>query len=143
MAPAGMEAHLRQGDIPVLFKYGIVQFGALCALCGGRADVDHIVDRILLHVVNERRLLFPRDPREDGIIALFKVPRLHLFGKARRRLGALRKHHDAARRAVQPVHQPHIGVARLVVRLFDVRLYHGKEVFVAARILTGRDILRL
>ena len=56
---------------------------------------------------------------------------LDLLGEALRRLTGPGKHHRAAHGPVQPVHQPQVDLAGLVVLLLDIALHRAEQVVVA------------
>ena len=87
----------------------------LPASVGDRTGRSHPQQRIR-HPAFLRR--FPLHQRPVDLSDLLGAK---LFRKPGRRLGRPGKNHNSGSRSVQPVHQPEKGVARLVVRRFDVR----------------------
>ena len=119
MSPARHEIDPQQADVVllVLGKHLIVQFGILGALGELGHDGDGVALGELLEEATEFVLFETRATLDDGEIPLFHLAFANGFGKTGRRLGSLGKHHNAARRTVETVHQPEISLAGLVVSL--------------------------
>ena len=107
-----------------------------------RNDAGRIRALVLPKPVAKRAVFFDR-ARDHGKIRPRHLPRLQLRRQPRRRLGRARECHDAARRTVEPMHEPEVYVPGLVVFFLDIGLQNRQKVGIAAGIRLRGHVLRL
>ena len=95
----------------------VAETGVLRALAGGRADKRLVQFFVTDKPVLQRSFLRVRLYRRQGPVAFVDISGTEELAEALERLGGLRKHDDAADRAVKTVGDAHKDVAALAVAL--------------------------
>ena len=118
------------------------QHRQLRALLVRVADFDLVEVLVLFQVVDASEAVFDA-PLDDAEVLAPHLVLPHLRRQPGRRLARARKDHQPANRAIQPMHQPQIHRAGLVVLDFDVLLQLRKDVGVARFVRLREHIRRL
>ena len=142
MTSARVQFDLGKGKPLFDGKHAVIERRFLRAVGALRTEIHHIVDGVLFEPARKRTALGNGRADEHGEIAFGEAPFPHLRRQTRRRFTRFGKHHHAARRTVEPVHQAQINVSLFFVRRADIFLHRVEQVAIAALVGAGRNVLR-
>ncbi|MPM94709.1 hypothetical protein SDC9_141857 [bioreactor metagenome] len=133
MRSPGVQLNIEQRGLLRLTQQRVAQPRLFCA---SHAFFHHAGGKrrlVLIQPVGQIVLRL-RVPVNDRAIALLRLVPVELRGEPRGCLAGLGEHHHTANRAVEPVHEPQIDLARLFIARADVFLEQREQILVAGAV---------
>ena len=139
MGETGDERHLQQRQRRLCIDNPIFE------LCGFavRCDTSNPRGPVLEESMGEVRFFLSNTALDDGVIDFVGGAVPKLGGESSGRLGGLGDHHRAAHGPVEPMNEPQIDIARLVVSFFYYLLYQGEDIEISGQISLAEQAGRL